>query len=301
MSDGERGEAVNIASDTARALIDEQFPKWSGEPLAIVSSAGADNAIFRLGTQCVARFPRFPDVAQQVEKEWRWLPHLAPLPLDIPRPLAVGEAGAGYPFPWAVNEWIEGEPVAPQQLNDTTEAGETLAELVLRLRGKDTSDGPPSGAHNHYRGVPLDRRDKLTRDAIEAVGDLYPCERLIYLWDASLAASPHGGPPVWLHGDIHAGNLLMRGGRLTGLIDFGLMGVGDPACDLMVAWSLLPESAREMFRFRTDADEAEWTRGKGWALSVAVIALAYYRERNKVLAAQSRRTIEAVLKGGRGS
>jgi len=277
-------------------LLAEQFPEWSHLPLAPVESAGTDNAMYRLGDDMAVRLPRVGWATGFIEKEVRWLPKLAPhLPLALPVPIAMGEPGNGYASHWSVVNWLDGENATLDRLADPRQAATRLGEFVFALQRLDTAGGPLSGEQNLLRGVPLAVRDPSTRDAIAALGSLFDIGELTTAWDSALRAPTWDGPPVWLHCDLQSGNLLAIDGQLTAVIDFGVMGVGDPACDAMAAWSLFSGESRKAFRAAMNVDDASWKRGRGWALSVAVIALAYYLNTNPVLAAMSRRAIEEVL------
>lgn len=278
-----------------RSLVDSQFPCWAHLPLTPVASDGTDNVMFRLGADMCVRLPRVARAAGHVDKEQVWLPRLAPLPLEVPTPFGRGLASDAYPWNWSVYSWISGAPATSDQIADMDKAAAMLAALISSLQKVDATGGPPSGAQNEYRGVPLAMRDGVTRKAVETLRDEYDLSTITAIWDMSLAAPDWSDAPVWIHGDIHSGNLLAQDGRLCALIDFGLMGVGDPACDLMVGWSLLPAYSRKVFRSSLDVDAATWERGRGWALSVALVALAYYRERNADISERSRHTINQVL------
>ncbi|MEH6808778.1 MAG: aminoglycoside phosphotransferase family protein [Hyphomonas oceanitis] len=278
-----------------RSLLDSQFPHWAHLPLTPVASDGTDNVMFRLGADMCVRLPRVARAAGHVDKEQLWLPRLGALPLAIPEPLGHGLADDRYPWNWSVYSWIKGAPATPDQIADMDEAAATLAALLNAFQTVDAADGPPSGAHNEYRGVPLALRDGVTRTSMETLKDEFDLSALTAIWDEALAAPVWSDAPVWIHGDIHSGNLLASNGRLCGLIDFGLTGVGDPACDLMVGWSLLPQSSRAVFRSSLDVDAATWERGRGWALSVALVALAYYRDSNADISERSRHTLHQVL------
>ena len=243
---------------------------------------------------CV-RLPRVARAAGQVDKEQVWLPRLGALPLAVPVPLGHGSADDHYPWNWSIYGWIDGAPATPDRIADMDHAARVLAAFLTALQKVGAADGPPSGAHNEYRGVPLVLRDGVTRKAMETLKEEYDLPALTALWDTALAAPVRTAAPVWIHGDIHSGNLLAKDGRLCALIDFGLMGVGDPACDLMVGWSLLPPSSRAVFRSALSVDAATWARGRGWALSVALVALAYYRDINPDISERSRHTIHQVL------
>jgi len=288
---------VETAPDEAlaRRLIAAQFPLWTELSLSPVPSAGTDNAIFRLGDDKVIRLPRVDYAGAQIEKEHACLPMLGGLPLAIPQPLALGRAGEGFPWSWGVHAWIAGAPATLEQLGDVRAAAQLLGRFVKALQARNAAGGPPAGAANHGRGLPLASRDARTRAAIDALGDVYDVRMLHATWDAALALPAFDGTPVWIHCDLHAGNLLQVDGRLSAVIDFGLVGVGDPAVDLSPAWAFLPAEARRPFRDAIGPDEAAWARGRGWAFSIAVVTLASYLDRNPSLVRASRRTIAAVL------
>jgi aminoglycoside phosphotransferase (APT) family kinase protein len=261
-----------------------------------VPSAGTDNALYRLGRDMVVRLPRIDWAVGQVEKEQRWLPKLAQhLPLAIPVPLAKGVPGEGYPWHWSVYRWLDGENAALERLADVRQTAVTLAHFITALQQIDPSNGPPLGEHNSGRGVPLAERDGQTRQAIAALAGVIDTEAATAAWETALETPAWSGPPVWLHGDLQSGNLLAVDGVLTAVIDFGCLGVGDPACDLMVAWNLFSGEARRAFRAALAVDEATWARGRGWALSVGLIALPYYQHTNPVLANIARFAIHEVL------
>jgi aminoglycoside phosphotransferase (APT) family kinase protein len=280
-------------------LLAAQFPQWADLPIAPVPSSGTDNALYRLGADMVVRLPRIHWAIDQVEKEQRWLPWLAPqLPLAIPEPLAIGEPAAGYPWRWSVYRWLPGEMVTRENTPDQHQLAIDLAAFITALQRIDASDGPPPGDHNVGRGVPLTRRDDYTRAAIasmRALPDMPDADAATAAWEAALRVPAWDGPPAWLHGDLQAGNLLVQDGRLSAVIDFGCLGVGDPACELSVAWNLFDTEARAVFRAALDVDDATWARGRGWALSVALVALPYYHITNLRLAGMSRYAIGEVL------
>ena len=287
--------ADEFVTDAAlvRRLLAAQFPAWASLRIERVESSGTDNAIYRLGNHMAVRLPRIPSAVAQVDKEFRWLARLAPLlPLPIPVPLAKGSPGEGCPWDWSVCRWLDGENATLERLGDPRQAAEDLAKFVVALRGIDTADGPVAGEHNFRRGVPLVERDVPTRVAIHALWGVIDTAAATAAWEAALSAPVWDRPPTWIHGDLHSGNLLALDGRLSAVIDFGGLGVGDPACDLMVAWNLFPADARESFRATVAVDDATWARGRGWALSFGLIALPYYLRRNPDLAAIARYAIE---------
>jgi aminoglycoside phosphotransferase (APT) family kinase protein len=287
-----------IPIDTAlvRGLIDHQFPHWAALPLAPVHSSGTDNAIYRLGEDMAVRLPRRPGASEQIEKEYRWLPKLAAqLPLDVPAPLALGKPAGNYPFQWSVCRWLEGENAVVTPTTELAQAAQDLAHFIRALQRVDAGGGPAPGVHNSGRGEPLAMRDTASRAALANLHGIIETGAAAAAWDAALQASAWNGPPVWLHGDLLPSNLLVKAGRISAVIDFGCLGVGDPACDVMAAWTLLSADSRRTFRAALKVDEATWVRGSGWALSFGLIALPYYLHSNPVLAATARRAIEEVL------
>ncbi|MHB0857712.1 MAG: aminoglycoside phosphotransferase family protein [Anaerolineae bacterium] len=295
---GARMHADEVDTDVSlvRKLLVAQFPRWAHLPIVPVRSAGTDNAIYRLGDDMAVRLPRIHWAAELVHKEQRWLPRLAShLPLAIPVPLAKGKPGEGYPWYWSVTPWLAGENATMERLADPGQAATDLAQFIVALQRIDATGGPPAGPANFNRGVPLAVRDADTRACILLVQDLFDPSALTEAWEATLVAPPWQRPPVWIHGDLQSGNLLAVEGRLSAVIDFGCLGVGDPAAELIVAWNLFSADTRDILRAALAVDDATWARGRGWALSVALIALPYYRDTNPVLAEVSRRTIEQVL------
>lgn len=284
--------ADELDTDVAlvRRLLAAQFPQWADLPLERVPSAGTDNALYRLGEEMVVRMPRIHWAVGQVEMEHRWLPRLAPhLPLAVPVPLALGKPADGYPWQWSVCPWLEGENPSLEQLADPCEAARDLAGFIAALQRIDTAGAPPSG-----RGEPLAARDQYTRDAIAALHGVLDTDALTAAWEADLSAPAWERRPVWIHGDIAPGNLLAVDGRLRAVIDWE-PGLGDPAVELIVAWNLLAGESREVFREEVGVDDATWTRGRGWALSIALIQLPYYLDTNPVMVAGARHVIAEVL------
>jgi aminoglycoside phosphotransferase (APT) family kinase protein len=277
-------------------LVAAQRPEWAGLPVEPVFPLGTDNANYRLGEELVARLPRISRAAIALEKEVTWLPWLAPqLPLPAPLPAAVGKPGEGFPFPWAIYTWLDGEQATAERL-DPGRAASDLAGLVAALEALDPTDGPGPGEHNVHRGEPIRLRDGATRAALAALGDRVDAAAVTQAWEHALSAPDDEGPPVWIHGDLDARNLLAADGRLCGVLDWGCLGVGDPACDVMVAWKMLPAAARETFRVELGVADATWARARGWALSQALMALSYYTEEtNAALVVEARRWLDEVL------
>jgi aminoglycoside phosphotransferase (APT) family kinase protein len=268
-----------------------QFPEWADLPIEPVESAGTDNAIYRLGDDMAVRLPRIHWATGQVDREREWLPRLAPhLPVAIPVQLEKGEPAEGYPWNWAVYEWLNGENPTVDRIADPHLLATDVAEFIAALQRVDPADAPRAG-----RGVPLARRDADTRTAIDALHGMVDTDAVTAVWNAALRAPEWPGAPLWLHTDLAPGNLLVVDGRLSAVIDFAGVGAGDPAGDLPVAWNLLPAEVRDGFRAALEVDDATWERGRGWALSIALIQLPYYDRTNAALAAGARHTIAQVL------
>lgn len=288
-------DKADITPALVSGLIAAQFPQWAYLPVRRVDLDGNDNATFRLGDDMSVRLPTADRYVAQVDKEHRWLPKLAQrLPLPIPEPLAKGIPARGYPRPWSVYRWLDGVPATVERIANLGEFATRLADFLAALYQIDPAGGPPPGKHNFFRGGPLTTYDAETRDAIVALGDLIDTEGAAEVWEAALGATWHG-LPVWLHGDVSAGNLLVDHGHLSAVIDFGCSGVGDPACDVTIAWTFLHGQSRAAFRARLPVDDATWARGRGWALWKAAITLVRELEANPQDAAKARCVIEEVL------
>jgi len=287
--------ACVIDDALVRRLVTAQFPQWRHLPVRVVETAGWDNKTFRLGEQMIVRLPRAAAYAAQVEKEHRWLPKLAPLlPIQIPTPLAIGEPAEDYPWRWSIYRWIEGETATPERIGDLNDFAAGLAEFLIALQQIDPMNGPPPGPHNFYRGGPLTTYDAETRQAIALLKGKLDVEAATEIWDMALKATWEH-PPVWLHGDVSAGNLLIQEGRLSAIIDFGMVGVGDPACDLSIAWMLFKGESRRTFRAMLPLDANTWARGRAWTLWKALIVAARLTETNATEAAQPWSVIDEVL------
>lgn len=280
-------------------LVAGQFPEWADLPLRPVASAGTDNALFRLGEDLVVRLPCVEWAAETVAKEQRWLPRFSGrVPLDFPEPMGVGEPAEGYPWVWGISQWLEGRDGLSDPITDDVASARALAGFLAKFRAVDTLGGPKAGPENNYRGVALGHLDGRVRQALSELEADIDTVAAARLWDDALAAPVWDQPGVWLHGVLLPGNLLVRDGALAGVLDFGTMGVGDPAVDLMAAWTVFGGDARAALIEASGLDQAAWRRARGWALYSGAIALPYYRERNPVLAGISRRTLRELLGSG---
>jgi aminoglycoside phosphotransferase (APT) family kinase protein len=250
-----------------RRLVAAQFPQWADLPVTPVSDGGWDNWTFHLGTDMLVRLPSAAEYAQAVAKEHRWLPALAPvLPLPVPAPQGLGSPSADYPHPWSVYAWLDGVTASADRIADPVRFAVDLAGFLMALQAVDAAGGPGPGVHNWFRGGSLRTYDEVTQRALETLAGHVDVELAREVWADALDA-PWDGVDRWFHGDVAAGNLLLDDdGQLAAVIDFGTCGVGDPACDLAVAWTLLNAEGRQAFRDRLSPDAASWARGRGWAL-----------------------------------
>lgn len=294
-------DEAHVDAALVRRLL-AQFPQWADLPVVDLVSAGSDNALYRAGDDLVVRFPRIESASRGPAKDHEWLPKLAPrLPLTVPMPLALGSPSDGYPWAWSAYRWVPGDSATSARIDDPERAAVALAGFVVALQAIDAEGGPVYGEHNAGRGEPLSRRDEEVRVAIDVLGDAVDADVAAAAWDESLQAPEWRGPNVWLHGDLAPTNLLVDDGELSAVIDFGCLAVGDPACDLMPAWTFCTAATRSVFRSVVAPDDAAWARGRGWALSFGLIALPYYRETNPVLAGAARRSIDEALADFRAS
>jgi aminoglycoside phosphotransferase (APT) family kinase protein len=290
-------DEVVSTPDLVRRLIAEQFPRWAHLPVTPGPAGGTDHHLFRLGDELLVRMPKIAWAQDQAMSDARWLPVLAPhLPLRLPVPEAVGEPGEGFPFHWSVTPWLDGAPPAVGELG--TGAARQLGELVAALRTVSTEGAPVKDGTS--RGVPLARLDDDVRAAIAASGDRIDGPSATKAWDRVLDARP-ASDGYWIHGDLLPGNLLADGGRMTAVIDWGGVGVGDPAADLIPAWTQFAGAERAAFREvaadgLADPDDA-WERGRGWVLVQAVIALPYYWVRWPEFALACQARVAAVVEG----
>lgn len=279
-----------IDEDLIRALLSEQHPDLADEPLRRVA-AGWDNESWRVGSDLVVRLPRREAAVPLVDHEQRWLPLLAPqLPLRVPTPVRHGQPSGRFPWPWTIASWVPGRPSAEDPPADGWRAAVDLGRFLAALH----VPAPPDAPRNPYRGVPLTERDAAVRGRLVELDGVIDVEAVTAVWDAAVALPHRSGPPVWIHGDLHPLNVIVDGGHITGVIDFGDITAGDPATDLAVAWMLLPPATHGTFRAAVGIDDATWGRGQGWAVALGLAYLAMSAG-NPTMAMIGRRTLDAVV------
>jgi aminoglycoside phosphotransferase (APT) family kinase protein len=285
-------DELEIDEGLVRRLLAGQFPAWAGLPVRALPFGGTDNAIYRLGDELSVRLPRRGRWTSHVlDKEFAWLPRLAPLlPLSVPTPVARGAPGEGYPHEWAVYDWLDGEDATSAPL-DPARAAVDLAGFIGALQAVDPEGAPPAEG----RGGPLAPHDAGTRAAIEQLGDSIDAAAATAVWEEALAAPGWDGAPVWIHGDLDARNLLVGDGRITGVLDWSAVCAGDPACDVKAAFAVLDACTRPVFRRLLDVDDATWARARGWAVSQAVMALPYYLDTYPAIVTEARRWLAEAL------
>lgn len=289
------GPGIAIDADLVRALLGSQFPDLADRPITPLTASGTDNALFRLGADLCVRLPRVAWAQATAPREVAILTRLAPIAsLPTPRPIGLGAPDCGYPWRFSIVTWLPGRTVETGRLADPLGAAAALADFVAALWRADTRGGPRAGRDSR-RGVPLALRDSDVRAAIQDVADLFDPVRVTAVWDRAMAAPVYDGAGRWIHGDLHAGNILVDAEQLSGVIDFGLAAVGDPSVDLMPGWTLFEGGSRTRFFDRLGVDSALLARGRGWTVSVGLIALAYYRTRNPDQARRAGHAIAAVL------
>jgi aminoglycoside phosphotransferase (APT) family kinase protein len=283
-------DEVDIDAGLVGRLVAEQFPHLADLPITEVRSTGTVNAIYRLGDRLCARLPRVAEWAPDLDREWRWLPELAPrLPLRVPEPVGRGRPGGSYPFSWTIYGWIDGQPYADGLVDDERRAAEDLARFVVDLRRIDPVGAPRGGRR------PLRELDAVTREVIESARGVIDGDAAVAAWERALRAPAWAGSPVWIHSDLLRPNVLVRDGRVCAVIDFGGVGVGDLAADVIAAWSVFGRAGRGVFRAALEVDDGTWERARGFALHQAALIVPYYGETNPGFAASARRTIEEVL------
>ncbi|OGB97496.1 acetyltransferase [candidate division TM6 bacterium RIFCSPHIGHO2_12_FULL_36_22] len=288
---------LEITLSLVKNLITEQFPQWAHLPIKPVEVSGWDNRTFYLGTEMSIRLPSAQCYAAKVQIEQKWLPILAPhLSFRIPKPLAMGQPSKNYHFNWSIYRWIEGKNANILTIDEShlKHIALQLAQFLNELHKIDPTDGPLAGPHNFYRGGSLQVYDSETRSALSQLQDFINVEAAKSVWKKALS-SRWDKSPVWIHGDLSAGNILIKDNQLTAVIDFGGMGIGDPACDLVIAWTFLKNESRKAFKTCVDLDSETWARARGWALWKALITLVPLKNKTNLEALKQKNIIEEII------
>jgi aminoglycoside phosphotransferase (APT) family kinase protein len=280
-------------------LIKEQFPQWADLPIRPVEKGGMDNRTFRLGDEMLIRLPSAAAYAEKVPKEQKLLPILAahlsiPIPIPIPKPIAMGQPSKNYPWNWSIYGWLEGENSDALHDDDLPQFASDISLFLNELRKINTAYGLPAGSHNFWRGAHPAVYDQDTRSAIAKLKGVIDCDAATALWEKAIS-SKWSNDPVWIHGDFASGNILVKDGRLAAVIDFGGTGVGDPACDLVIAWTFLKDESRKIFKERIGLDADTWARARGWALWKATYELVQIEDKNSAVAMKQRELINDIL------
>lgn len=287
---------LRIDVDLVSKLINSQFPQWFDLEIKPVEKGGNDNRTFHLGKNMSVRLPSDEAYVPQVEKEQKWLPFLAKhLSTPISEPLAKGEPSEYYPYPWSVNKWLDGETLTLENIDDLNQFANDLGKFLVELQSIDASEGPLAGKHNFYRGGDIAVYDDECRNAINNNINIFDKDLLKEIWKLALA-SKWSGEPVWIHGDIAPGNILIKHRKLCAVIDFGILGVGDPSCDAAMAWTFFDDNSRKIFKNVLNFDQETWNRARGWALWKALITYDYHKQSDKTIADESSDIINVILK-----
>lgn len=289
-------DEVRATEAQVHRLLTEQMPQWANLELRQLAAEGTDHVLFRLGDELLVRIPKIGWAVDQAERDARWLPRLAAhLPVPIPAPLAVGEPGAGFPWPWSVVPWIDGKTAGPVERSRASLARD-VAEFARSLHAASSDGGPRKT--DRERGAPLAPSDEVAQQALTALSahdDGFDLDEVAEAWLDAVQAPPWNGPPVWIHGDLQPGNLIVRQGRLAAVIDFGALGLGDPAPDVAAAFWTFRGDARRVYRDALGYDDATWRRARGWALLPSLTGLSYYRHSFPAMMDLARETVAAVL------
>lgn len=289
---------TTINTELTQKLILEQFPEYGSLPITSVESQGHDNRTFHLGDEMLIRMPSDAQYAMKVAKEQDLLPKLAShLSVDIPVPIKMGHPSQDYPYPFSVYKWLEGRSInlIDKKAIDLEKLAFDIAKFLKELQAIKDVEGPSPGQHNWWRGDHTSVYDKDAREQITKLAGIIDSDKAMDLWIRALNTK-WKKDPVWMHGDFAIGNILMKNGKLSAIIDFGGMGMGDPACDLVIAWVFLSGKSRDIFINEMNLDEDTWERAKAWALWKATFVLCELDNKNSDEAIEQRRIIEEALK-----
>jgi aminoglycoside phosphotransferase (APT) family kinase protein len=286
-----------ITIELAKKLIDHQFPEYAGLPITSVEKQGHDNRTYRLGDDLLIRMPTAEAYSLKVPKENALLPKLgAHISINIPIPIKMGEPSTDFPYPFSIYKWLDGQSANLVHI-DEDELDFIAVQLALflkELHNIEGVDGPKPGQHNWWRGDHVSVYDKGARKQIDFLKGPIDHSACLHLWEQA-CDSRWTKDPVWIHGDFSSGNILMKNNKLSGVIDFGGMGIGDPACDLVIAWTFLKENAREIFKQAMGLDADTWIRAKGWALWKATFELCHIKDRDSAPAMLQKNIISSLI------
>jgi len=282
---------LDISTKMVDHLIKQQCPQYNTLSLKRIPSSSTVHALYQLGQQFVVRLPRI-QATQGIEKEWAWLKHLSPhLDISISEPIFRGNPSEFYPWPWLISHYYPGITPSFEKQNEHSWLAIALADFLNQFHKIPLIEDAPQSR----RGVPLKDLDKQTRQEIVSIGDEFDTTKLVKLWQTFSNLSTWEHEPVWVHGDMLPGNILVNHQMISAVIDFSDVGTGDPACDLIIAWALFNKHSRAIFKKHLqNIDENTWLRGKGWALSIAAIMLPYYKNSNPDFAELARRILTQI-------
>lgn len=292
-------KAIILSPDLARKLIAEQFPAYASLPIGDVEKQGHDNRTYRLGDHMLIRMPTAADYALKVPKEQELLPQLEKhLSVSIPAPIKMGKPSVDYPYPFSIYKWLPGKSINLLTLTDQEkeQLAFDLAKFLKELQAIIDIEGPEPGQHNWWRGDHVSVYDKGAREQIAELAEIIDARKALALWDQA-CTTRWNKAPIWIHGDFAIGNIIIDGRKLSAVIDFGCTAVGDPACDLVIAWNYLPSKAREIFISKMDLDEDTWLRGRAWALWKATFELCQIADKNSAEAEVQKQIIDEVMGG----
>ncbi|WP_342638511.1 aminoglycoside phosphotransferase family protein [Orientia tsutsugamushi] len=288
-----------LSPDLARKLIAEQFPEYASLTIVDVEKQGHDNRTYRLGEHMLIRMPTAADYALKVPKEQELLLQLAKrLSVSIPAPIKMGKPSTDYPYPFSIYKWLSGKSINLLTLIDQEkeQLAFDLAKFLKELQAITDVEGPEPGQHNWWRGDHVSVYDKGAREQIAELAEIIDASKALALWDQA-CATRWNKTPVWIHGDFAIGNILMDSEKLSAVIDFGGAAVGDPACDLVIAWTYLSGKARKIFISEMDMDQCTWLRARAWALWKATFELCQIADKNIPEAGLQKRIIDEVVNG----
>jgi aminoglycoside phosphotransferase (APT) family kinase protein len=286
-----------ITVELAKKLIAIQFPEYTDLNITEVEQQGHDNRTYRIGEDMLVRMPTAEAYALKVPKEQELLPKLAShLSLNIPAPIKIGSPSDDYPYPFSIYKWLEGRSANHLHIDDKSleSIALQLATFLKELQSIDDVDGPTPGQHNWWRGDHVSVYDDGARKQIAELSDAIDANKAMALWTQA-CKTKWSKAPVWIHGDIAVGNIIIQDNKLSGVIDFGGVGIGDPACDLVIAWTYLSGKSREIFINEIDLDDDTWLRARAWALWKATFELTQIKDKNSSEALLQKNIISSVL------